>query len=158
MRNHSAGGPLGDVILQRPLWIASQPRPGKSGAEGVSPREGEMQWRESPVFRWEEFGGGMEKGSTPFREKSPSWIGRGLFASVSSSISFSCLSQRPWLDLLRLWQFPRALPHACLTPAFLLLPPGGTPGSCLIWLPTLRLLHGFCQIKSTAPTPSVGPC
>ena len=83
----------------------------------------------------------MEKGSTPFREKSPSRIGRGLFASVSSSISFSCLSQSPWLDLLRLWQFPRALPHACLTPAFLPLPPGGTPGSCLIWLPALRLIH-----------------
>lgn len=91
----------------------------------------------------------MEKGSTPFREKSPSWIGRGLFASISSSISFSCLSQSPWLDLLRLWQFPRALPHACLTPAFLLLPPGGTPGSCLIWLPTLRFLANQVHCSRT---------
>lgn len=51
MRNHSAGGPVGDVIPQRQPWIPSQPRPGKLGAGGVSPKEEEGQWMEPLVFR-----------------------------------------------------------------------------------------------------------
>lgn len=77
MRNHSAGRPLGDVIPQRLLWILSQPRPGKLGAEGVGPREGEGEWKEPPVFRQEGFSRDMEKGVYPFQrgELLPGWKG-----------------------------------------------------------------------------------
>lgn len=66
---------------QRLLWIPSQPRPGKLGAEGIGPREGEGRWREPPGFRWEGFGRGLEKGCTSSREESPSQVGRGLCKS-----------------------------------------------------------------------------
>lgn len=51
--DYSAGGPVGDVIPQRLLWIPSQPRPGKLGAGGVSPKEeeGQGQWMKPLIFR-----------------------------------------------------------------------------------------------------------
>lgn len=81
MRNHSAGGPVGDVIPQRLLWIPSQPRPGKLGAGGVSPKEeeGQGQWMKPLIFRWEGSDRGTEKGCAPSREESPPRVGRGTF-------------------------------------------------------------------------------
>lgn len=68
------------------------------------------------------------EGVDPFREESPSQVGRGLCKGWDPVPYSEPLD----LDLLGLSQVPRALPHPCLTPALLQLPPGWTLGSCLI--------------------------
>lgn len=131
MRNYSAGG----------RWVMSSHR----GCSGPPPSEGlENQGLKE--------GGGAVEGDSclqmgrvwqrhgeldPFIEESPSQVGRGL-VRVSSSEGPLCLTQSPWLGLLGLWQLLGALPHPCLTPALLQLPPGRTPGSCQIMAANLN--------------------
>lgn len=95
----------------------------------------------------------MEKGEYSFREKGPSRIGRGLFASVSSSTIRAF--QEPLAGSAEALAVPQLLPHACLTPAFLPLPPEDR------WLlPDLAADCDFYTrlLPNQAPTPSVGPC
>lgn len=94
----------------------------------------------------------------PFSEESPLKEGRVRFVRVSCRDGPLCRTSKPWLNLLGPWQFPGALPHPCLTPALLQLPPGWTPGSCPVLTANLNYPTRLLPSQSPASTPSVGPC
>lgn len=136
MRKHSAGGPVGDVIPQRLLWIPSQPRPGKLGAGGVSPKEegGPGPWMNPPASRRECLTEAQRRAIPLLERRGPPRL-EGDFVTVSSRDG-PLFTQSPWLDGLGLWQIPGALPHTCIPPTTTWMDPWLLPDS--VCQPKLR--------------------
>lgn len=116
-----------DVIPYRQFWILSQPRLGKLGAGRVCLREGRGSGRspcsdERTLVEAQSRGGPLLEGRAAPRLEGEFHKGYTL-VFLYRLPGWACWG--PGVSL-------RSLPHLCLTPAFLQLPPGWNPGSCLI--------------------------